>query len=216
MRNQIGRLLLLCSPFGFAGCGVLDKHSSRSDEPEVVCGSQVAASYTVPQWGVLPATPAACCLPVCVDHSQFSMVESVPQPAPDRTEPKPQEPWDGHAGGPNGLNPGPLESPAETPNPNRASGDLIPENPINRDGNDVLTTPSPSDDSEPWTSVPQDPPRTDASFDPSGQGNELPAPPDIPAIQLPTVDVPQATSWEEADLPTVPQMSDGDLFQFVQ
>ncbi|GAB5405597.1 MAG: hypothetical protein Aurels2KO_38280 [Aureliella sp.] len=238
MRIQLRNFLILCLPISLTGCGVLDRtRDSKHKQPEIICGPQITANYTVPQWGVLPATPAACCLPYCVDHSQFSLIESVPITKPNAGDGLRDQglrfdsPVDGLQSDPTALTPGMLESPVVIPNPSRppvAEPPLL--SPTADSPESMPFAPSPSDVTEPRTLLPsgelpsgdlpngapersqrQVPPAADAIMQDEG----APALPEVPRIQLPNVDQPQATSWGDADLPAVPYVADEDLFRYV-
>lgn len=232
MRRTTAVLLLTFVSPALSGCGTIQKGNGRIGkhrEPEVICGPQIITGYTVPQWGVLSATPAHCCLPNPAIVEQFGLIETVPSTEVVRQPTMPAPP------APEGQRP-PQPTIIQQGNPDR---------------NESLSqAPAPESDSSPQTARPATgliggsdlspaaPPATRIDRSPSdgvGNGNVIPMPrpsvprppvesrlPDLPSLPnapapAPNTEQPLAQAeptWNTEQLPTVPEYSTADLFYY--
>lgn len=219
--NLVSRKLNLASllliPSICVGCAIKQSDRNGLKKQEVICGPQIAANYTVPQWGVLPATSAPCCLPTEQEVSYYEEFQSIVAPSiipgidaqpyngadqppslPEETQPE------ASVKKPAILAPGLIESP--TAQPVAPAIDLPPP----------LPTPSPSDvnlrNDVPLDGNPSEAGIPTGSFKPDLNLPQI-QPPEVqlPQVELPQIDLPaeqqrpQVQIWNDFDLPTVPR-----------
>lgn len=173
------------------GCALKQSERTRLHKPEVICGPPIEFGYTVPQWSVLPANPATCCLPGTPTLPQFDGLGLIETPSraalPDDEfeEPVALPPAlpPQAAGRANALKP-PVSEPTQLDPPAASVPSVPPPYP----------TASPSD---------RLPTNGDSLLGPSSE--QLDPKLKLPPVSEPTeANRPQVQDWDELNLPTLP------------
>lgn len=205
MSRKLNLASLLLIPSIGTGCAFKQPDRAQLKKNEVICGPQITANYTVPQWGVLPATSAACCLPMGQGESHYEEYQSIVAPSiipgidaqpHDGADSQPSLPErsqsEGNVKKPAILAPGLIEQPI-------AQAIELPQPP---------PTGSPSDVNRNSDALPYQPPN---EFIAPSANQPQPDPLiELPQIKPPQMDLPaerqlpQAQNWNESNLPTVP------------
>lgn len=172
------------------GCAVKNSNRARLHKPDVICGPPIEFGYTVPQWNVLPAKSAACCLASSQTLSEYEglgLIETpshaaVPADASDELAELPPALPPQAAGRANALKPS-----EDEPTPQDAPALVTPEVPP------PYPSASPSD-RQPTSGSQMEPPakRLDRYLN-------------LTPVSVPMdVGQPQPQDWDDLNLPTLP------------